>query len=168
METETEMEYEIRRVRPAEWRQSRELRLAALQDPVAPVAFARTYAEESAMTDDEWQLRASGTGAQQFVAVAGGRWVGMTVIVVERPDYLSVNAVYLVPEARGSGLADGLFTAAQEWAWQRTDRLFLWVHEKNPRAETFYRRMGFRRTGQSMASPVDPSFTEYELSLDRP
>lgn len=171
------MEYEIRPVAPAEWRLSRELRLVALQDAVAPVAFARTYAEESVMPDDRWRQRASGDGAQQFVAVAasgagdGGtaeRWVGMTVVVVERPDYVSVNAVYLVPEARGRGVADRLFAAALEWAWQRTDRLHLWVHEKNRRAEAFYRKRGFERTGETMRSPLDASFTEYEMALDRP
>ncbi|SEG88936.1 Acetyltransferase (GNAT) family protein [Actinacidiphila yanglinensis] len=174
------MDYEIRPVLPAEWRRSRQLRLTALQDPVAPVAFARTYAEESAMSEDDWRRRASGEGAQQFVAVSrenggigehgdhGESWVGLTVAVIERPEYISVNAVYLVPEARGSGLADRLFAAVQDWAWQRTDRLHLWVHEKNPRAEAFYRRMGFRRTGEWMASPLDASFTEYEMALDRP
>ncbi|WP_328467427.1 GNAT family N-acetyltransferase [Streptomyces sp. NBC_00448] len=176
------MGYEIRPVLPAEWRQSRELRLAALQDELAPVAFARTYAEEAAMTEDRWRQRASGAGSQQFVAVAteggdgesdGGdrtaeRWVGMAVVVVERPDYLSVNAVYLVPETRGHGVADRLFATALEWAWQRADRVHLWVHEKNPRAEAFYRRLGFERTGRTMRSPLDPSFTEYELALDRP
>ena len=184
------MRYEIRPVAPAEWRKSRELRLTSLRDPVAPVAFARTYAEESAMTDEDWQRRASGTGAQQFVAVGtdegsdaqsadgrpkdvngrptDGTWVGMVVVVVERADYYSLNAVYLLPEFRGAGLAERLFAAAVGWAWERTDRLYLWVHEKNPRAEAFYRRMGFERTGESMASPLDASFTEFELMLARP
>jgi GNAT superfamily N-acetyltransferase len=191
------MRYEIRPVTPAEWRKSRDLRLTALQDPVAPVAFARTYAEESAMSDEAWQRRAGGVGAQQFVAVTSalepdadhdvadpvddraddhpaaangdgcGTWVGMSVVVVEREDYYSVNAVYLLPEVRGSGLADRLFAAAVAWTWERTDRLYLWVHEKNPRAEGFYRRMGFERTGESMVSPLDASATEFELVLAR-
>ena len=161
------MRYEIRPTAPAEWRESRDLRLASLQDPVAPVAFARSYAEELAMSDEQWQARTSGVGAQQFVAVDGETWVGMTVVVAERADYYSVNAVYLRPEARGSGLADELFAAAIAWAWERTDRLHLWVHEKNPRAEAFYRRMGFERTGESMASPLDPSALEYELALHK-
>jgi GNAT superfamily N-acetyltransferase len=161
------MTYEIRPVAPAEWRKSRDLRLASLQDPVAPVAFARSFAEESAMSDEEWQRRASGVGARQFVAVEGETWVGMVVVVLERDDYVSVNAVYLRPEVRGSGLANELFAAAIAWAWERTDRLHLWVHEKNPRAEAFYRRVGFERTGESMASPLDSSAIEYELALAR-
>src|SRR5882757_6478932 len=99
------MPYEIRAVSPSEWQQSRDFRLTALQDPVAPVAFARTYAEESVLTDEAWRRRASGTGSQQFVAVdtATSDWAGMAVVVIERSDYLTVNAVYLRPEARGSG-----------------------------------------------------------------
>jgi GNAT superfamily N-acetyltransferase len=158
-------------VAPAEWRLSRDLRLASLQDPVAQVAFARSYAEESAHGDDVWRKRASGVGAQQFVAVeagAGGAWVGMAVVVVDRPDYVSVNAVYLRPEVRGSGLADRLLSVAVDWAWEYgADRLHLWVHEKNPRAEAFYRRLGFARTGRTMAYPLDPADTEYELALSR-
>ena len=166
------MRYEIRPVRPDEWRNSRVLRLAALQDEIAPVAFARTHAEESAMSDDEWRRRASGNGAQQFVAVRNGGadpddWVGMAVVVVERPDYLSVNAVYVLPDVRGSGVAEKLFAAAIAWTWDHADRLHLWVHEKNPRAQSFYRRLGFVPTGESMASPLDPGMTEFEWVLVR-
>ncbi|MBY8882783.1 GNAT family N-acetyltransferase [Actinacidiphila acidipaludis] len=166
------MRYEIRPVEPAEWRESRTLRLAALQDPAAPFAFARTHAEESAMTDEEWRRRASGDGAQQFVAVRGDgtgpdAWVGMAVVVIERPDYLSVNAVYVVPAVRGTGVAEKLFAAAIAWTWDRADRLHLWVHEKNSRAQAFYRRLGFVPTGESMASPLDPGMTEFEWALTR-
>ena len=94
-------------------------------------------------------------------------WVGMLTVVVERPDYLSVNAVYLVPEARGTGLAERLFAAAIAWAWDRTDRVHLWVHEKNGRAEAFYQRFGFVRTGTTMKYPLNPSETEYEMVLLR-
>lgn len=171
------MRYEIRPVAPAEWRRSRALRLSALQDPVAPFAFARTFAQEAAMSDDEWRRRASGSGAQQFVAVRvdtgepqGERaddWVGMAVVVVERPDYLSLNAVYVQPDVRGTGVAEKLFAAAIAWTWDRADQLHLWVHEKNPRARAFYRRLGFVPTGESIPSPLDPSMTEFELVLSR-
>lgn len=193
-------EYEIRTVRPAEWRRIREVRLTALQDPAALVAFARSYAEEAALPDEEWQRRASGAGAQQFAVIrprtgdgrgsrgsdGGGdgeeeraeeervgedrveeEWVGMAVVIAERPDYLSVNAVYLRPELRGTGLAERLFATVAEWTWGRADRLHLWVHQDNPRAEAFYRRMGFVRTGRSMAHAPTPTRCEYEMVLTR-
>ncbi|MET9221188.1 GNAT family N-acetyltransferase [Streptomyces sp. NPDC008079] len=175
------MRYEIRPVAPAEWQRIRALRLAALQDPVSSMAFARTFEEEAALSDTVWQRRASGAGSQQFVAIdrdavrkpdetdghQGGAWVGMLTVVVERPDYFSVNAVYLVPETRGTGLAERLFAAAIAWAWDRTDRVYLWVHQDNGRAESFYQRFGFIRTGETMKYPLNPSETEYEMVLFR-
>lgn len=183
------MRYEIRPVAPAEWQRIRALRLAALQDPISSMAFARTFAEESALSDEVWQQRSYGSGAQQFVAIdrdtaekaaekAGqkpyekdgdkdGAWVGMLTVVVERPDYFSINAVYLIPEARGTGLAERLFAAAIAWAWDRTDRVYLWVHEDNGRAEAFYQRFGFIRTGETMKYPLNPSETEHEMVLVR-
>ncbi|HEY3479147.1 MAG TPA: GNAT family N-acetyltransferase [Streptomyces sp.] len=179
------MRYDIRLVEPGEWRKSKELRLAALLDPVSAVAFERSYAEESVLSDETWQRRASGTGAQQFVAVSSTRssrvgqgvragqgesddeWVGMLAVVVERPDYLSINAVYLRPEARGTGLAEKLFAAAIAWVWDRSDRVYLWVHQDNGRAEAFYRRFGFTRTGRSEVYRRDATLTEYEMVLAR-
>lgn len=171
--------YEIRPVAPTEWRRIREVRLRALQDPVAAVAFARNHADEAALPDEEWQRRASGVGAQQFAVIRprsendgdeggdGDEWVGMAVVIAERADYLSVNAVYLSPELRGTGVAEALFATVVEWTWARADRLYLWVHQDNPRAETFYQRMGFIRTGRTMAYPLNPSQTEYEMVLNR-
>lgn len=200
-------EYEIRPVRPAEWRQIREVRLTALQDPLAAVAFTRHYAEEAALPDEEWQRRASGVGAQQFAVIrtrgssgssggprsresladsqssgsgeggdgggfggeerGGEEWVGMAVVIAERPDYFSVNAVYLRPELRGTGLAGRLFATVAEWTWKRTDRLYLWVHQDNRRAEAFYMRAGFVRTGQKVAYARVPTQNEYEMVLTR-
>jgi GNAT superfamily N-acetyltransferase len=91
----------------------------------------------------------------------------MAVVIAERTDYVSINAVYLRPELRGSGLAEALFAKAVSWAWEHTDRLYLWVHQDNPRAQAFYRRIGFVRTGHTMASPLDAEKTEYEMVLIR-
>lgn len=163
------MGYEIRQVRPEEWRQNRELRLVALTDPVSSVAFVRTYDEEAAFPDEVWRRRTSGAGVQQFVAVdeEDGMWVGTLSVIVEFDDYLCIAGVYLRPEVRGTGLAGRLFAAGLEWTWERADRVQLWVHERNPRAEGFYRRVGFARTGKTMAFPLDESQTEYEMALAR-
>lgn len=174
------MRYVIRPVQPAEWQKSKQFRLRALQDPVSTVAFARSYAEESVFGDEVWQERASGHQRQQFAAVsasgsaagatqvdADAEWAGSLVVIAERPDYLSINGVYLLPEARGTGLAEKLFAAAIAWTWDRADRVYLWVHQDNGRAEAFYQRFGFTRTGETMAHPLDASQTEYEMVLIR-
>jgi RimJ/RimL family protein N-acetyltransferase len=163
------MGYEIRQVRPDEWRQNRELRLAALKDPVSSVAFVRTYEEEAAFADEVWQKRTSGVGARQFVAEdENGVWAGTLVVFVEPDDSLSIVGVYLRPEVRGTGLAERLFGTALEWVWERVDRVRLWVHEDNARAQAFYARLGFTRTGKTMPFPLDASRNEYEMALSRP
>lgn len=78
--------------------------------------------------------------------------------------------VYVRPEFRGGGLAAELLGAAVEWSWglpEEVRRVRLWVHEDNHRARAFYQRIGFVRTGRTMAFPLDASRTEYEMALDR-
>jgi len=41
----------------------------------------------------------------------------------------------------------------------------LYVHEDNARAEGFYRRFGFVRSGSSDPVPSDPTKSEYEMVL---
>ncbi|MBB1246684.1 hypothetical protein GL263_24485 [Streptomyces durbertensis] len=43
----------IRPVRPEEWPQVKELRLAALRDPAAPIAFLETYEEAAAISHED-------------------------------------------------------------------------------------------------------------------
>src|SRR4051794_26586994 len=61
-----------RRVRADEWEQVRDLRLAALQDDAAPIAFLETYQKAASEPDEFWQGRTSGgassDSAAQFVA----------------------------------------------------------------------------------------------------
>ncbi|MFD6422795.1 GNAT family N-acetyltransferase [Streptomyces sp. NPDC060198] len=164
----------VRRVRGEEWPAVRELRLMALQDPAAPVAFLETYESAAEEPDSFWQQRAAG-GAEgnevaQFVAeAADGRWMGSVTVLVERSgreDAFGGKAeavqghlvgVFVRPEARGTGLTDALFRSAEEWAFGLDDpylvRLRLFVHENNPRAAAFYRRYGFVPTGTTVPAP---------------
>lgn len=74
------MNHVIRSIRADEWPAVKELRLAALRDPVAHLAFLETYEQSAARPDSFWRERAAGAaegdGARQFVAVGpdgGGR-----------------------------------------------------------------------------------------------
>ncbi|MFF5333869.1 GNAT family N-acetyltransferase [Streptomyces sp. NPDC013181] len=185
------MDYVIRPVRADEWQSVRELRLAALQDPAAPVAFLETYEQGLERSDEAWRERtvdASDAGAgevRQFVAEGpDGSWAGSVTVLVEGPDVearfgepAAVNQGHLVgvfvrPEARGAGVADALFRAAVDWAWSlekpRLERVRLYVHENNPRAAAFYRRFGFAPTGESVPMPGDPAARELEYAVARP
>ncbi|WP_040338360.1 GNAT family N-acetyltransferase [Candidatus Blastococcus massiliensis] len=169
-------QYEVRPVRAHEWREVRDLRLAALSDEAAPIAFLQTYAEAAARPDEFWRERSRDSSAdagpdaaaRQFVAIAeDGTWVGSLVALVERAgddDYAGTTieepggghlvAVYLHPEHRGRGVMEGVFEAA--FGWLRglgLPRVRLHVHEDNARAERFYARCGFSLTGAGFEGP---------------
>ncbi|GGX48138.1 GNAT family N-acetyltransferase [Streptomyces fructofermentans] len=177
--------YTIRSIRADEWPAAKELRLAALQDPVAHLAFLETYERAVEQPDSFWRERAAGAAEgvkdrQQVVAEApDGRWAGSVVVLVEEAGsegaFGGVNlvrqghlvAVYVRPGERGRGLAERLFAYAVEWAREvaGVERVRLFVDERNGRAEAFYRRFGFVPTGESAPVPGDPGARELEFVL---
>lgn len=173
------MTYAIRPVKAEEWQRLRELRLAALADPIARVAFNETLEEAAGRPDELWQRRAAcseeGAAPLTFVGeAADGRWGGMVVVLVETDEEMPQThlvGVYVRPEHRGTGLARDLFRAAIAWSWGLTEpvveRVRLWVHEENGRAEAFYRALGFVETGRTDADPKDPAAREREMVLKR-
>ncbi|MFD3664720.1 GNAT family N-acetyltransferase [Streptomyces sp. NPDC058659] len=187
------MDYSIRTPRADEWEQAREIRLAALQDPVAHLAFLDTYEAAVERPDDlwrEWSERASVSGdgsVRQFVAErSDGSWAGTITLLVERPseearfgepakvEQTHIVGVYVRPEARGAGVIDALFRAGVEWSWTLSEpvveRVRLYVHEDNARAAAFYRRFGFVASGArvTLESGVSAGAEEVEYELPRP
>ncbi len=182
------MDYSIRAVQQADWQRVKEIRLASLLDPVAPLAFLETHEQAVARPDEFWQERAAGSRAglisRQFVAEQpDGSWLGTLTVLVEpagaevpfgEPAEISQThlvGVFIRPEARGTGLTDELFRTALEWSWAlpepRIERVRLYVHEENTRAQSFYRRTGFRPTGATTPVPHDPAATEIEFAIPR-
>ncbi|WP_225805535.1 GNAT family N-acetyltransferase [Streptomyces sp. NK15101] len=185
------MDYSIRTIRADEWEKTREIRLAALQDPVAHLAFLDTYEAAVERSDAFWKERAEGgseTGdgkVRQLVAEApDGSWAGTITLLVERPsdevrfgeaakvEQTHIVGVYVRPEARGTGVIDALFQAGVEWSWSLSEpvveRVRLYVHEENGRAAAFYRRFGFVATGDTVAVPGGEGALELEYELVRP
>ncbi|QGV79810.1 GNAT family N-acetyltransferase [Streptomyces ficellus] len=185
------MEHVIRTVRADEWHRARDIRLAALQDPAAPLAFLDTYEAAVARPDAHWRERTAGAAegsddARQFVAEApDGSWEGTVTVLVERPggevrfgeapeaDQTHVVGVYVRPEARGSGVAEALFREAVEWSWSLggapVRRVRLYVHERNERAAAFYRKAGFVPTGAVVPLDGDADGAlEVEYEVRRP
>jgi GNAT superfamily N-acetyltransferase len=177
--------YVIRSVRAEEWPAAKELRLAALRDPVAHLAFLETYEEALAKPDSFWRERTAGgaegaEGRQQIIAEGpDGQWVGTLTVLIEEPgttDWAGfpverkqghVVGVFVRPEERGSGLTEVLFDAGLEWAWGRgAERVRLIVHEDNGRAQRFYRKVGFVPSGVTV-SLGDDEDREWEFVLDR-
>ena len=167
------MPIDIRRIRADEWELSRDLRLAALQDEAAGVAFLETYEHAAAQPDGFYRDRAAAAAAGddvvQLVAVDGGTWVGTVTVLVQRAgsvDYHGrpversravVVGVYVRAEQRGSGLIDRLLESGARWAAERGhDQLALGVHRDNPRAQGAYRRAGFVPSGVDFYSSIGP------------
>lgn len=182
-------EHVIRPVRADEWAKVKELRIAALRDPAAPVAFLETFEEGESRSDEFWQERtvggSSGRAVRQFVAEApDGEWNGSVTVLVEEAGATDifegvieqtqghVVGVFVRPGQRGTGLTEALFAAALEWAWSleepALERVRLFVHEDNARAGAFYRRFGFRASGVVVPMPTDPSVKELEYVFARP
>jgi RimJ/RimL family protein N-acetyltransferase len=163
----------VRRVRAEDWPRLRDLRVEAVRDPAAPIAFLTTPDEELARDDEFWRLRAAnastGDEAAQFVVEIDGQWVGTATVLVRpagvtdhtgRTVYTTradVVGVYVRADRRGSGLIDALLDAAAAWtADLGIARLTLDVHADNARAQAAYRRAGFVPTGVTFTGRIGP------------
>jgi len=180
------MNYKVRSIRRDEWPRAKALRLAALRDPVAHLAFLETYGQAEAHPDSFWQERAAGAcegavGAQQIIAEGpDGEWVGTLTVLIEEAGSMDwagfaverrqghVVGVFVRPEHRGIGLTEVLFDAGLEWAWaQGAERVRLIVHEDNGRAQRLYQKVGFVPTGVIVPLPQAEGESELEFALER-
>jgi GNAT superfamily N-acetyltransferase len=181
------MDHIVRSVRPEEWSAVKELRLAALQDPAAPLAFLETYEDVASRLDVFWMQRtargaAQDSGVRQLIAEApDGDWSGTVTVILEEPGSSSffggvveqrqgvIVGVYVRPQYRGSGLIEALMEAALEWSWsQGVERVRLFVDERNGRAESAYRKSGFVRSGETYRVPGNDDAQDIGMVVRRP
>jgi RimJ/RimL family protein N-acetyltransferase len=168
---------DIRRIRPGEATQLRELRLRALGD--APQAFYSSLEDEEAKPLEQWErqvasLAESGDEAM-FVAVRGDEWLGMAggFRHPKKPETVTGWAGWVDPRMRARGLGLALVGAVADWA--RTlgaSHLEVAVAEDNEPAKAFLERAGFSPTGEVKPVPWDPAvkgiFMERRLHLGTP
>ncbi|MEV8128859.1 GNAT family N-acetyltransferase [Streptomyces sp. NPDC085944] len=179
-------DYVIRSIRADEWPAVKELRLRALRDPVADLAYLETYEDAAPRPDSYWRERAARGaegpgGARQIVAEGpGGLWLGTLTVVVEEAgttDWAGfpverrqghVVGVFVRAEWRGSGLTKALFDAGREWAQANgMERMRLIVHPDNERAQGAYRKAGFVPSGRTVPLVGGPGDYELEYVLER-
>ncbi|MEU3982914.1 GNAT family N-acetyltransferase [Streptomyces sp. NPDC026672] len=179
-------DYVIRAIRADEWQNVKRLRLVALQDPVAHLAFLESYETAAARPDVFWQDRAQGSigetdGARQIIAEApDGTWAGSVTVLIEEAGSIDwaghsvdqrqghVVGVFVRPEHRGNGLIKRLFDAALDWAWGHgAERTRLLVHEDNGRAQAAYRKVGFVPSGATVVFEKDAGQRELEFVVER-
>ena len=144
----------VRRIRTDEGAVLRAVRLRALAD--APLAFGSAHARELAYSDATWAAwaadSAAGEGQAFFLAVgADEAAVGLAsgVIRPEHPHLAHLYAMWVAPEARGTGAGAALVEAVAAWAAAAGARVLRTaVTVGNDGAARLYERTGFRATGE--------------------
>lgn len=145
----------VRPVQLDEWAELKKLRLEALQNE--PTAYGDTFEAASNYLEEHWQAMAR--ERNYFVAVAeDGTFVGMLAgdRHFERAGHWMFG-FYVTPAFRGQGVADELVAAVTKWATDTQGvSLNLYVTQTVERANGFYRRLGFQKTGDTVTMDRDP------------
>jgi ribosomal protein S18 acetylase RimI-like enzyme len=157
----------LRRLSEDDWELLRDTRLASLAD--SPEAYGSTYEREAAFDESTWRDRAREN--TWFVAAGDATPVGIVCgydAPDSPPDQRHLVAMWVAPQARGTGLADRLITAVIDQA--RADgkaEVWLGVAEGNERARRVYLRFGFEDTGEtiSLAGPMAGCTALYRLGV---
>jgi ribosomal protein S18 acetylase RimI-like enzyme len=141
----------------------RDLRIQALTD--APDAFGSTLERELARTAEDWHRWLS-PGATFILEIAGQP---RGLVAARRdddvPGIVHLMAMWVHPDARGSGGADALVDEVAAWARaDGADVIQLHVIDSNRRAQRCYERNGFRSTGRTHVRERDQGI---ELEMER-
>jgi dihydropteroate synthase len=139
----------VRIATPDDWRLWRELRLRALAD--SPDAFGETLDGVRDKDDAAWRgFVAPRPDALRLLAERDGVPVGMCVVVIaDDSRKANLYAMWVAPQARGSGAGTALVAAALRWARSHAAlEVSLRVGERQAAARRLYEKHGFVDTGE--------------------
>lgn len=138
---------DIIRAHDDDWALVREIRLRSLSTD--PSAFGQSWEKESAYDDDEWKQRVH--EAAWFLAVESDQPVGVVAARQEEDspeNERELQAMWVTPASRKSGIAQALGEAVIEWAREDgADAVTLYVGPGNEGALAVYESLGFSDTG---------------------
>lgn len=159
----------IHTVQRSDWRDYRQIRLAALMD--APSAYASTWQQEASLSELQWMdwAERSQVGESSTVVAAVDDldcWVG--VAGGFRPGNRGADAeliaMWVAPGCRRNGFGLELVRAVMAWAKDHgAATIGLWVTESNRAAIGMYGKAGFHRTGEADKLPSDPNQNEIRM-----
>ena len=138
-------EIAVRVLDESEWSLYRDVRLRALAE--SPDAFTATLADEADRDDQFWRDRM--TRSDRLLAKRGSVSQGIVSLgpYEQDPSAAEVFGLYVVPDARGTGVSWRLVEAAATLASQKGyPQLYYWVGTDNARAIGFAKNFGFRTT----------------------
>jgi len=138
-------EIAVRVLDESEWALYRDVRLRALAE--SPDSFSATLTDEADRDEQFWRDRVTRT--YWLLAERGPVPQGIVSLgpYEEEPSAAEVFGLYVVPDARGTGVAWRLVEAAAALAIQQAYlQLYYWVGTDNPRAIGFAKNFGFRTT----------------------
>lgn len=144
--------FEIKELKVSDWESYKQVRLASLKD--SPDSFGSTYEREKAFSEADWKARLRPQPGVNIsfpvVAESHGDIVGLAsgVIWEEDPAVAHVYQMWVLPEARGKGIATALLNTITAWAELRGCELMkLVVTTTNEAAVNLYRSFGFYPSG---------------------
>lgn len=158
-------EITVRVLEGGDWPLYRDVRLRALEE--SPASFSAQLADEADQDEQFWRDRMD--RSHLLLAERDGRPVGIASMgpYVAELSAGEIFGLYVVPEARGTGVSWRLVEAAAALASREGHRqLYYWVGVDNGRAVGFAKNFGFRSTGSRRPSRVaDLALGDYETAL---
>jgi len=150
---------------PNQWRELRDLRLAALLD--SPEMFLSTYDHESGFSHDQW--RAEFERGEWHACHASGRLIGLLGITREPDtptDLRYLEYLWVSPTYRRSGIAHHMLSFALDTLRATGIRtVLLWVLDGNDSAVRLYQKLGFVKTDYSQRLAERPGRIEEQMML---
>lgn len=120
---------------------------------------------------EQWRrtIESSGENHEVFVARVNDQVVGFVSPKIARNGERRIAAIYVSPDAQGSGYGAALLISALEWHGNESD-IYLHVVAYNQQAIDFYERFGFMQTGQAVDDRISranglPEFPLIEMVL---
>lgn len=156
-----------------DWQEYRTVRLRSLRE--SPEAFAADLTEEEAFDEAFWRLRLQ--RSSRLVAEQGGEHLGIVCLGQAHndegpvPEVGEIFGLWVAPEARGTGVATRLITAAAALAaGSGKSHVAYWVGVENYRGVAFASGMGFRPTDfrRPMRLPDGTELEQTEIAMTLP
>ena len=142
---------ELVRIGPEDWREFREVRLAALSD--APAAFGSRHDDWVDAPEHRWRARLTDV---PFTVVARGEHGPVGVASgAESRQAVELISMWVAPSQRGTGLARRLIDEVISWATAHGRQTYLMVRDDNIGAIRAYARAGFIDHGVPEDWPTD-------------